>query len=203
VAKLSSTTEPRSASNTTRGSATRSARRTLAPSHEREGDAPTAKTANRQPPIASRLTTLCSRMRCRMALRALTLALLVGAAAASPLPRARRLSHGRSHARDGTCAAAKQGVCLTGGAIAPFSGNTSSAAECCALCNKYSYVTTSVPTPCANWTYNTNNTIAPYQNCLLHPAKNAPIPYTNATYCTSGAPGPGPCGNNTDCNGGT
>ena len=132
-----------------------------------------------------------------MALRVFALVVLACGASASSVPRARRI--GRSHARDGTCSLAKQGMCLTGSPIAPFSSNTSSAAECCALCNKYKFPTTTVKTPCGNWTYNTNNTVAPYWTCLLLPPTTA---YTNATTCTSGAPGPGPCQNNTDCNAG-
>ena len=97
-----------------------------------------------------------------------------------------------------TGSAGVSGTCLKGGPL-PFSGNTSDAGACCALCFKFKDVTTSNPTACANWTYNSAPTVAPFFTCELH-AEGATT--TNATTCTSGMPGPGPCKVDSDCNGG-
>jgi hypothetical protein len=94
------------------------------------------------------------------------------------------------------------GQCITSSPIAMLSANTSSAAECAALCYKYRYVTTTVTAACGNYTYTTNNTVAPYFTCLMHPPIDVPV-IINSTDCTSGPPCAGPCTNMTDCNGGT
>ena len=55
------------------------------------------------------------------------------AAAADAEPRARRLD---LSAAGGACSAGVSGTCLKGGPL-PFSGNTSDAGACCALCFKF------------------------------------------------------------------
>lgn len=141
-----------------------------------------------------------------MLLRAITIALLVGAAVASPIAHAKRLSrpsyHAASHGSAAVCPGTKTGQCISSAPIAMLSMNTSSAAECAALCYKYRYVTTTVTAACGNWTFTTNNTVKPYPNCLIHPIAPTPA-IINSTACTSGPPCAGPCSNMTDCNGGS
>ena len=122
------------------------------------------------------------------------------AAAADAEPRARRLdlSAAGGASSSGACSAGVTGTCLKGGPL-PFSKNTSDAGECCALCYKFKDVTTSNPTACSNWTYNSAPTVAPFFTCELH-AEGAAL--ANASTCTSGMPGPGPCKVDSDCNGG-
>ena len=123
----------------------------------------------------------------------------VVAAAADAEPRARRLDLSAAGGTSaGACSAGVTGKCYKGGPL-PFSKNTSDAGECCALCYKFKDVTTSNPTACSNWTYNSAPTVAPFFTCELH-AEGATT--TNATTCTSGMPGPGPCKVDSDCNGG-